>query len=168
MYLSCCLSVLVISTPRILVSVSRIFLFSKGSSINYIITFGGLGRIIYFIFYCYLIQTDFYQFETVISCNFYLIWIISYPRKGKCDQWQKISVPTSLSDLENLFIWSPVQAINFELFYVFFFKAAYSHLTQLFAIFQSKLTRLLRTLTLTSLTLSLRLRVWTRMRRGRD
>ena len=65
MYLSCCLSVLVISTPRILVSVSRIFLFSKGSSINYIITFGGLGRIIYFIFYCYLIQTNFYQFEII-------------------------------------------------------------------------------------------------------
>ena len=25
---------------------------------------------------------------SVISCNCYLIWMILYPRKGKCDQWQ--------------------------------------------------------------------------------
>ena len=124
----------------------RLFLFSKGSSINYIITFGGLGRIIYFLFY-----QNFYQFE--IIC--YQLQLLSnldnlVSKKGKVWSMTKLlSVPTSLSDLENLIIWSQVQAIHFGPFYAFF-KAAYSHLIQLVGFFHSKLARPVWTLTLTS------------------
>ena len=62
-------------------------------------------------------------------------------KKGKVWSMTKLlSVPTSLSDLDNLVIWSPVQAIHVGPFYVFFKSAIFHNLFQLFSILQSKLT----------------------------
>ena len=73
-----------------------------------------------------------------------------------------LSVPTSLPDMENLFI----KPFIWDLVYVFF-KAVNSKLIQLFGIFQSILICLVWTFSLTSLTLRRR-KVWTRRgkRRG--